>query len=150
MSLTEFPTHAAAIAGGIVLIGIALFKCWRCWSAGVWPTVAGEVIQSDTDDKTTENNEGNETTHYRARVRYAYEVKGRKYVGHDVSFGFEWHWFKWTAQLVANRYPEGKRVRVHYRPADPQESTIETGVTLASVAVLAAGIALVAWGVRGH
>jgi hypothetical protein len=149
MSLTEFPTHLAAIVGGIVLMGIALYKCWCCWSAGAWPAVPGEVIHSDTEDQTTVNNEGNATTHYRAWVRYAYEVKGRKYVGHDVSFGFQWHWFRWTAQRVANRYPEGKRVRVHYRVADPQDATIETGVTLASIAVLAAGIALVAWGVRG-
>ena len=37
-------------------------------------------------------------------------------------------------------------MRVHYRTADPEESTLETGVTLASMIVLAAGIALIAWG----
>jgi hypothetical protein len=149
VSPTEFPTHEAAIVGGVALMAIALYKCWRCWSAGSWPTVPGEVIHSDTEDQVTENNEGNTTTHYRAWVRYRYEVKGKEYVGHDVSFGFEWHWFEWTAKRVAGRYPEGKRVRVHYRRADPQESTIETGVTFASLAVLSGGIALVVWGVRG-
>ena len=150
MSPSEFPTHAAAVAAGSVLCGIALYKGWRCWIAGTWPTVAGEVIHSDTEDQESEpDGDGSTTTRYRAWVRYHYEVKGRKYVGRCVSLGFEWHWIKWTAQLVARRYPVGKRVRVHYRPTDPEQCTIETGMTLAAMVVLAAGIALVAWGLRG-
>jgi len=149
MAPSEFPTHGAAVVAGIVLCGIALHKGWRCLSAGSWPTVPGEVVHSDTEDQMTENNEGNTTTRYRAWVRYRYAVKGKEYIGRYVSLGFEWHWFEWTAKRVARRYPEGKRVRVHYRPSDPEECTIETGVTLAAMVVLAAGIALIVWGLRG-
>jgi hypothetical protein len=150
MSPTDFPTHAAAIVAGVALCGIALHKGLRCWSAGAWPTVAGEVIHSDTEDQESEEDgDGSTTTRYRAWVRYRYTVNGKAYVGRNVSRGFEWHWFAWTARRVANRYPEGKRVRVHYRAADPDDSTIESGVTFASILVLAAGIALIAWGLRG-
>lgn len=149
MSPSEFPTHAAMIAAGSVLSAIALHKGWRCWSAASWPTAAGEIIHSDTEDEVTEDREGGATTRYRAWVRYRYAVAGRNYYGRRVSFGFEWHWFAWTARWIANRYPEGKRVRVHYRDADPEDSTLETGITLAAVLVLSAGIALIAWGLRG-
>lgn len=147
--MTEFPTHAAAVVAGAVLCVIALYKGWLCWRAGTWPTVAGEIIHSDTEDRTTENNEGNTTTRYRAWVRYRYAVRGEQYYGRRVSFGFEWHWFEWTALRVARRYPEGRRVRVHYRAADPGDSALESGVTFASIVVFAAGTALIAWGLRG-
>ena len=149
MAPTDFPTHAAAIAAGIALGGIALHKAWRCWSAGAWPTVTAEIIHSDTEDQTEEDNDGSTTTRYRAWVRYRYAVQGKQYYGRRVSSGFEWHWFEWTAKRVAGRYREGKRVRVHYRATDPEDSTIESGVTLASLVVLAAGIALIVWGLRG-
>jgi hypothetical protein len=150
MAPSDFTIHHAAVAAGIVFSVIGLYKGWRCWIAGSWPTVPGEVIQSDTEDQESEpDGDGSTTTRYRAWVRYRYEVKGKAYVGRNVSRGFEWHWFEWTAKRVARRYPEGKRVRVRYRAADPEDSTIESGVTLASIVVLAAGIALIAWGVRG-
>ncbi|HSW84283.1 MAG TPA: DUF3592 domain-containing protein [Usitatibacter sp.] len=150
MTPAEFPTHGAAIVAGAALCAIALHKGWRCWIAGSWPTVPGEVIHSDTEDQESEpDGDGSTTTRYRAWVRYRYEVKGKAYVGRNVSRGFEWHWLEWTAKLVARRYPESKRVRVRYRPADPEDSTLESGVTLASIVVLAAGIALIAWGLRG-
>jgi hypothetical protein len=132
------------------LCGIALYKGWRCWSAGSWPTVAGEVIHSDTEDQESEpDGDGSTTTRYRAWVRYRYAVNGKTYIGRNVSRGFEWHWFAFTARWAAGRYPEGKRVRVHFRAADPADSTLETGVTLAAIIVLAAGIALIGWGLRG-
>ena len=149
MAPSDFPTHAAAVVAGGVLCGIALYKGWRCWSAGAWPTVPGEVIHSDTEDQESEpDGDGSTTTRYRAWVRYRYQVNGKAYVGRHVSRGFEWHWFAWTARQVANRYPVGKRVRVHFRAADPADSTLETGVTLASILVLSAGIALMLWGAR--
>jgi hypothetical protein len=150
MSPSEFPTHAAAAVAGSVLCAIALHKAWRCWSAGSWPTVPGEVIHSDTEDQESEpDGDGSTTIRYRPWVRYLYVVKGKQYYGARVSFGFEWHWIKWTAEWVAHRYPEGKRVRVRYRATNPEDSTIESGVTLASIIVLAAGIALIVWGLRG-
>ena len=149
MSPSEFPIHAVVIGAGVVLDGIALYKGWRCWSAGSWPTVPGEVINSDTEDQIIEDTADTTRVRYRAWVRYLYTVKGKQYYGRYVSLGFEWHWFEWTAKRVARRYPVGKRVRVHYRPANPEECTIETGVTLASITLLAAGIALIVCGLLG-
>jgi len=142
----DFTIHHAAVAAGIVFCAIGLYKGWRCWNAASWPTVPGEIIHSDTEDQITEDTADTTTVRYRAWFRYLYTVKGQKYVGRYVSLGFEWHWFEWTAKRVAHRYPVGKRVRVHYRRANPEECTIETGVTLASMVLLVAGIALIAWG----
>ena len=138
--------HWAMVVGGIVVAASACYNAWRCMRAGSWPTVPGEVIHSDLEDVTTEDNEGGETTRYRPWVRYRYAVKDRNYLGRRVSFGYEWHWFEWTAQRVARRYPVGKRVRVHVSPADPEESSLESGVTFASAGALAGGIALIAAG----
>jgi hypothetical protein len=149
MSPNDFPMHTAAIVAGAAFSGIALHKGWRCWNAGSWPTVPGEIIHSEIEDQITRDTTDDTTVRYRPWVRYLYTVKGKQYYGRYVSLGFEWHWFEFTAKHVAGRYPVGKRVRVHYRPANPEECTIETGVTLAALIVLAAGIALIVWGLRG-
>ena len=139
--------HWTFIAVGGAIAIVALHTAWRCARAGSWPTVPGEILQSGLEDKTDDDSEGTTTTRYKPRLRYRYAVKGKTYMGDRVSFGFEWHGFQWTAQRVADRYPVGKRVRVHVSPADPEETSLETGVTLASIGALAGGIAMIVAGV---
>jgi hypothetical protein len=132
------------VAVGIGVAIVALHAAWRCMRSGSWPTVLGEITGSGLEDQVVVDNESGESTRYKPRVRYRYEVKGKTYIGARVSFGFEWHGFAWTAQRVADRYPVGKRVRVHVCPTDPSETSLETGVTLASIGAFAGGIAIIA------
>ena len=137
----------AFIVVGAAIAVTAVHTAWRCAKAASWPTVVGEILQSGLEDKTDDDSDGTTTRRYKPRLRYRYAVRGRTYMGGRVSFGFEWHQFQWTAQRVADRYPVGKRVRVHVSPADPEETSLESGITLASIGALAGGIAMIAAGV---
>ena len=137
-------TRWTMVAVGICVVIVAAHTAWRCMRAGGWPTVPGEITRSGLEDQVVEDNEGGTRTRYKPGIRYRYTVKGRQYLGDRVSFGFEWHRFAWTAQRVADRYPAGKRVRVHVCPADPSEASLESGVTLAALGALAGGIAIIA------
>ena len=139
--------HWTFIAVGAGIVVVALHTAWRCARAGGWPTVAGEILQSGLEDQTVDDSEGTTTTRYKPRLRYRYAVKGKTYMGHRVSFGFEWHGFQWTAQRIADRYPVGKRVRVRVCPADPSETALESGITFATLGALACGIAMIAAGI---
>ena len=138
--------HWALIAVGTAVAIVASDTAWRSARARSWPIVSGEIIHSGLEDQTIDDSDGTTTTRYKPQVRYRYAVKGKTYVGGRVSFGFEWHQFQWTAQRVSERYPEGKRVRVHVSPADPSEASLESGATLASIAALAGGIGLIVAG----
>jgi len=131
------------VVGGAIIL-VAGHNAWLCARAALWPTVAGEITRSGVDDQTIDDSDGNTRTRYKPGLRYRYAVKGKQYLGDRVSFGYEWHPFRWTAQRVADRYPPGRRVRVHVSPSDPSESSLESGVTLASVGAFAGGIAFIA------
>ena len=94
----------------------------------------GEILRSGVEDQVIDDfDRGAGTrTRYKPQLRYRYAVKGKNYIGDRVSFGYEWHGLQWTAQLVANRYPAGKRVRVRVSPSDASESSLESGITFDS------------------
>ena len=143
--LRAIPWTFVVVGAGLAMVGV--HTAWRCAKASSWPTVPGEILQSGLEDHTVDDSEGTTTTRYKPRLRYRYAVKGKTYMGHRVSFGFEWHGFAWTAQRVADRYRVGKRVRVHVSPADPSETSLESGVTFAAIGALAGGIAMIVAGV---
>jgi hypothetical protein len=136
------------VAVGGAIIVVASYTAWRCARAGGWPTVPGEILRSGVEDQTIDDldRSAGSRTRYKPQLRYRYTVKGKTYVGDRVSFGYEWHGLEWTAQLVANRYPVGKRVRVHVSPSDASESSLESGITLATIGAFAGGIAMIAVG----
>jgi hypothetical protein len=140
----RFAAHWAFVAIGVAIVIVACYTAWRCARAGSWPTVPGEILQSGLDDHTVDDSDGTTTTRYKPRLRYRYAVKGKTYMGDRVSFGYEWHGVQWTAQRVADRYPVGKRVRVRVSPADPTETSLESGVTFATICAFAGGIAIIA------
>ena len=140
--------HWTFIALGTGVIIVASYTAWRCLRAGGWPTVPGEIVRSGVEDQTVDDSDRDRGTYtrYKPQLRYRYTVKGKSYIGDRVSFGYEWHGSPWTAQLVANRYPVGKRVRVHVSPSDPSETSLESGITLATIGAFAGGLAFIAVG----
>ena len=140
--------HWTVVALGAGVVVVASYTAWRCARASGWPTVTGEILRSGVEDQVIDDfDRGAGTrTRYKPQLRYRYAVKGKNYIGDRVSFGYEWHGFQWTAQLVANRYPAGKRVRVRVSPSDASESSLESGITLATIGGFAGGIAMIAVG----
>jgi len=77
-----------------------------------WPTVPGKV----TSSWEVLNGE---------RVKYDYAVNGKRYVGHQVSWGPRGGTADPTCQELAEKYPPGREVTVYYDPAHPATAVLQ-------------------------
>ena len=122
---------AVPLVAGAVGLGLGWYA-WRQWSAArasrAWPTAAGTVIETELTSRTeTYRQQDRIETHtvYAPRVRYAYEVEGRRYEGERIRFG-TYRESETAARAILDRYPAGASVEVHYDPANPAAATLET------------------------
>ncbi len=95
--------------------------------AAGWSRVAGRVVASRVESRVPTSQAGRiRPTVYSPFVEYAYRVGSQEYrgsrlaLGADVAAGQAW------AQRRAAAFPEGREVVVHYNPANPAESALET------------------------
>jgi len=96
-----------------------------------FPTVTG-VITHNEIEITPASKSG---TNYTARLRFAYTVDGRAYVGDRHRYGS--HTASAAhAEALASRYPVGAPVIVHYNPDDPADALLSPGVNGVDVFVL--------------
>ena len=110
-----------------------------------WPTVPGKIVASELESDTNRHDQKRITT-YAAAIRYAYEVDGKPYESDQIQLGGSSE----TSQPeefegMVKRYPEGKRVKVYYDPADPATATLEPGEMggIFNMAMVAGGFILV-------
>ena len=111
-----------------VLIGLGamgagawnLFQSFRCTR---WPVTEGVI----TTAKVTRSSSGKGGDTYGASIAYDYKVAGTFHTSTRLAFGAV-NSSRARAQAVLDRYPVGKKVRVHYAPGDPEEAVLETGV----------------------
>lgn len=81
-------------------------------------------------------------------MRYRFEVNGESRVGTRVTFLGESSSESWATD-VAQRYPPGTTVGVHYDPDDPGIAYLEMagGSTLPWVLIVMGGLPLVGWAI---
>ncbi len=112
---------------GLVTMGFGLRWWMHGREADRWPTVEGVVVFAQM--ATHFDEEHRRSTSYSANIGYSYEVAGGKYTSYQVSsdpiIGSSDPNF---AQKILNRYPIGRKVSVHYAPADPSDAVLETGI----------------------
>jgi hypothetical protein len=110
-----------------------------------WPTVMGTIVSSELESD-VESHHRRPIETYSAAIRYAYEVGGKAYESDQIQLGgtSETSQPKEFERMVA-RYPEGKRVKVFYDPADPATATLEPGELggIFNMAMVAGGFILV-------
>ena len=131
---------------------IAVYKARG--AAGLeWPTVQGRIIESRVEERfSTDENRGSS---YLAVIRYEYVVNDVRYTNDRL----DWQDYMYRnsmaeAQKLADSYPEGMTVLVHYDPEKPDFGLLDTtlpeqsedvwaGYFWASGAVLAIAAALI-------
>jgi hypothetical protein len=88
-----------------------------------WPTAPGTVLSSEV-----ERNKPlfGKDYQYAPKVRYAFEVAGKRYEGDMIQFGMGNLIYSYQADEVVKPYPVGAAVTVHYDPADPKNAVLET------------------------
>jgi hypothetical protein len=137
---------------GSGMVGIGLFIAYgavrmrvRTRQARNWPKVTGTIMASELETRTSRN-DGKPTRMYGATISYSYEVGGKTYESDQVQLGGTRETsLPGEFQRLVSRYPEGKRIHVHYDPRDPATAVLEPGETggIFNVAMVAGGFAFV-------
>jgi len=108
------------------LIGFAIWR--RVSQAGSWPAVPGVVtlcgIEEVFDSVGTSGN-SSRVSSFRTNIEYTYTVEANAYTGRQIRLGVATSGSKASAQAVADRYPVGAPVEVHYDPGNPGDAAIE-------------------------
>ncbi len=127
---------ALGIVGAMALGMAALFVLGlKNISRGVlsrgWPTSEAVVARVEMTSHTSrDTRRQSSTTTYHAELSFRYAVGGHEYTTDQVSWGQTLGSGDPTeAVVLALSYPEGRRVRVHYNPAKPDEAVVKPGLT---------------------
>jgi hypothetical protein len=136
----------AVFLGVAGLIGYFMMRQLRSALASRnWPAAPGTVL-SGTVQALSERHSDGTSTYFVPRLRYAYEVDGRRYEGERIRFG-QIRESERGARKVLEQYPAGSPVEVRYDPANPAEATLEAktaglGLMLFGLAAIAAVFAI--------
>jgi len=98
---------------------------WRhARRAADWPSVLGQVLSSGVVE-VAHDADGRQTRRYAARIEYAYAVAGVDYRSNQIALGVTTSGSRAGAQAVADRYPAGASIEVHFDPANPSTAALE-------------------------
>lgn len=135
--------NAAATGCGVIFGAVWILG----WSAGTlffdFMAVRGVVMQSRAahyrtaqgiilDSRVHESSDSEGGTSYSAKLRYAYSVDDRRYEGDRIRYGIKSGGRK-RAHAFVQKYRPGTPITVHYDPARPSESVLETSINGADV-----------------
>ena len=144
---SEFPEWFIAVPLLLAALALGLgWYAWRQWKSArrsrSWPTTRCTILQARIASRTETGSEGDTHTVYEPRVRYAYEIGGRRYEGDRIRFG-AFRESEKGARAILDRYPVGASVEVRYDPSDPSVAALETrtagiGIQVFGVVVLSA------------
>ncbi|MBN1273296.1 MAG: DUF3592 domain-containing protein [Candidatus Aminicenantes bacterium] len=107
-----------------------------------WPRIQGTIKKA-----VIEQNKDKSPSQYMAKVFYEYEVRGALYHSHRISFKDSFS-SKVEAQKIANRYPLGSKVKVHYHPRKPQFSVLHAGISIEDIGMFVVGGGLLYFGIE--
>lgn len=110
------------IGVGLIALGVGVWMMIKSLRSEHWPVTDGVMLSAEIKSHSGEH--GNT---YSAEVTYDYHVGGVGYTGEKISIG-QMSSSTSYAQGILSRYPVGKKVFVHYSPADSSEAVLETGI----------------------
>jgi hypothetical protein len=118
--------------GIALLLGAGLVYLYRQRAAAKqaasvsWPTVQGQVSRSWVHSF----HDNNKTLQYMGRVKFAYDVDGRRYESERIAWGGRSYSSTATeAHETVDRYPTGSSVQVYYNPDKHKEAVLEPAET---------------------
>jgi hypothetical protein len=98
----------------------------RARASMAWPTVPGVVETSKVEERWSKSG-----TFYKLALSYRYDVDGNSYEGDTVEFGPARVTAQELIEGLAQKYPAGQKVTVHYDPDDPATAVLETSDEMA-------------------
>ena len=121
-------------AAGFFILGSGIRSLNQAMSAKNWSTTSGTI--QDVHFVTDNDSEG---TTYRVDVKYSYEVKGARYEGSNLSFGYSASSGRAAHYEIYEKLKPAKKVEVRFDPAKPSQSTLTYGANRSHFMMLAFG-----------
>ncbi|PKN84982.1 MAG: hypothetical protein CVU46_12575 [Chloroflexi bacterium HGW-Chloroflexi-8] len=126
MNYTTIIIYVLFIGGGLFLLVMAFLQYFRAKKAATeWQTVQGVVQDSELSIRHARSSSGTSSTQYRPKVTYQFQVNGQSISNDSIAFG-DSNMSRNKAEEKLSEYPKGALVMVHYDPADPAKSVLET------------------------
>ena len=121
MAYAMIAAGAMAVVYGLVFVRMKVSKTLE------WPGVMGTIIYSDVEKQGMNTSGfGNPNTVYQPKVKYSYELGGRKYINNVIKpCGNLAISIPGRAQETIQQYQKGDEVMVFYNPDKPRESCLE-------------------------
>lgn len=130
---------------GLILVIVAIVNRNKAKAAEAWPVTPGQILSCKVERHISTDSDGHTTTSYEPKLEYSYSVMGTPMQANRISYGSVKTNYK-SAQKLADRYPVGAQVSVHYNPEKPAEAVLETAAR-GNTAGLVIGIVLLLMGV---
>jgi len=121
---------------GLVLGGFGLHRYNLGKGSGSWPVARGKITYAQAVPQKVKKSQ-----EYRASLKYTYTVNGSSYTGRRITASDVYLKTLSSANDILRKYPVGGEVSVHYDPANPGTSLLESGIKK-NVYVLFGGAAL--------
>lgn len=134
--LRLFSLLIAAI--GLVFLIAGAWKLREDFSSQSWPTAEGRITQSEVSSFLRKKSKHE----YRVKLNYEYKVGGTPYQGTRIGSAGSRYKTKAAADRALAPYPSGKTLPVHYDPARPEISRLETGLSGKTLLNLCIGLFL--------
>lgn len=113
------------LAFGLYLLTVGTRDVVIAVSAASWPSVPGIVTRSElefADDRRI-----GRSGSYRARVRYEYQVGGRRHGSSRIAVVDVGSSRREEAEVIVQNYPKGSGVTVRHHPRRPELAYLEVG-----------------------
>lgn len=117
---------------GISCLVIGGYPFKRSYDSNIWPHTFGEITLSRLDNGQTF---GDWVLTYQVKLRYQYQIEQQKPQSNgriEFGIGSQVFFMRDYAERLVFRYPEGKRVRIYYNPANTIETVIERSPSMGS------------------
>lgn len=130
----DIPVKYYFIIGIITSLGMLVYftrRVMRYLRSYKWETAAATIVGSRVNriDDYFDSGAG-----YEPKITYKYTVGVKEYISERVHPAEGWvSSFSFFAEKLANKYPEGKPVRVFYDPERPERSFLEHGMLFADM-----------------
>jgi hypothetical protein len=119
---------AFCLVGCSAIIGVFDgFAAWRIAHQEIargFPQADGTVVGSEVQFSDGDG----ESAAYIPKIEYDYVVAGRPYTGNRYRYGTIGHPSHAATERIVRRYPQGRKTKVYYNPADPADSLLRPGV----------------------
>lgn len=121
-------------AVGFFILGSGIKSLNQATTAKNWSTTSGTV----QDVRFVTDNDSDGTT-YRVDVKYLYEVKGIRYEGNNISFGYSTSSGRTAHYEIYEKLKPAKKIEVRFNPEKPGQSTLTYGANRSHFITLAFG-----------